>query len=92
MGAATDRRGARGGPLGQGVDGACGDRCGEGGGGVRGGDDCAQLVNDRCAQRSQARGVNPDVWVHGTPRGRASITCSAGPSAPHKGVWTPDCV
>ena len=37
----------------------------------------AQAAEDRCAQRSQARGVNPDVWVHGTPRGRASITCSS---------------
>ncbi|EDY52775.1 hypothetical protein SSCG_05803 [Streptomyces clavuligerus] len=36
------------------------------------------MVEDRRAERSQARGVNPDVWVHGTPRGRASITSSAG--------------
>ncbi len=34
---------------------------GEGGDGVRSGDEAAQAVHDRCAQRSQARGVNPDV-------------------------------
>src|SRR5690606_27652268 len=63
--------------VGEGVAGSdgCGGECGDG---VRGGAKAAQRVPgrcDRCAQRSQARGVNPDVWVHGTPRGRASITC-----------------
>ncbi|GGY09519.1 hypothetical protein GCM10010324_65580 [Streptomyces hiroshimensis] len=65
---------------------------GEGGDGVRGGDEAAQAVEDRCAKRSQARGVNPDVWVHGTPRGRASITCSTEPFTRRRDKGVPVCV
>ncbi|EFF92378.1 hypothetical protein SSTG_02697 [Streptomyces sp. e14] len=66
-------------PVGQRVARPYGRGGGEGGTGGRGGDKTAQQLQDRSAERSQARGVNPDVWVHGTPRGRASITCSAEP-------------